>query len=305
MKKIERILSIIVLLLENEVIPATQLATRFNVTKRTIFRDIETIEMAGFPIVSFTGRKGGYSLLNSFKLRTYTYTDAEKQDILSALQMKEHFIEPTDYQNTIKEKIHLMQLNQSKTATSPLISFISPTLHRIEIEKETKHKNTHLSNALQQHVKMTIEYVSNQGEQTRRIIHPYELMLLNGSWYIHAYCEKRSAFRYFKVTRIRKLSTLEQTFELQRIPTKKEEVTGEWIKLSFKKNDLGKLYDYYTENEIQMVEDRIEVTFFSKHQDYLIPFLLMFGNEAQVITPLSLKKQHQEAIYRLQKTYSK
>lgn len=89
MKKIERILSIIVLLLENEVIPATQLATRFNVTKRTIFRDIETIEMAGFPIVSFIGRKGGYSLLNSFKLRTYTYTDAEKQDILSALQMKE------------------------------------------------------------------------------------------------------------------------------------------------------------------------------------------------------------------------
>ncbi|TFJ43039.1 transcriptional regulator [Carnobacterium divergens] len=305
MKKIERILSIIVLLLENEVIPATQLAMRFNVTKRTIFRDIETIEMAGFPIVSFTGRKGGYSLLNSFKLRTYTYTDAEKQDILSALQMKEHFIEPTDYQNTIKEKIHLMQLNQSKTATSPLISFISPTLHRIEIEKETKHKNTHLSNALQQHVKMTIEYVSNQGERTRRIIHPYELMLLNGSWYIHAYCEKRSAFRHFKVTRIRKLSTLEQTFELQKIPTKKEEVTGEWIKLSFKKNDLGKLYDYYTENEIQMVEDRIEVTFFSKHQDYLIPFLLMFGNEAQVITPLSLKKQHQEAIYRLQKTYSK
>lgn len=305
MKKIERILSIIVLLLENEVIPATQFATRFNVTKRTIFRDIETIEMAGFPIVSFTGRKGGYSLLNSFKLRTYTYTDAEKQDILSALQMKEHFIEPTDYQNTIKEKIHLMQLNQSKTATSPLISFISPTLHRIEIEKETKHKNTHLSNALQQHVKMTIEYVSNQGERTRRIIHPYELMLLNGSWYIHAYCEKRSAFRQFKVTRIRKLSTLEQTFELQKIPTKNEEVTGEWIKLSFKKNDLGKLYDYYTENEIQMVEDRIEVTFFSKHQDYLIPFLLMFGNEAQVITPLSLKKQHQEAIYRLQKTYSK
>lgn len=305
MKKIERILSIIVLLLENEVIPATQLATRFNVTKRTIFRDIETIEMAGFPIVSFTGRKGGYSLLNSFKLRTYTYTDAEKQDILSALQMKEHFIEPTDYQNTIKEKIHLMQLNQSKTATSPLISFISPTLHRIEIEKETKQKNTHLSNALQQHVKMTIEYVSNQGERTRRIIHPYELMLLNGSWYIHAYCEKRSAFRQFKVTRIRRLSTLEQTFELQRIPTKNEEVTGEWIKLSFKKNDLGKLYDYYTENEIQMVEDHIEVTFFSKHQDYLIPFLLTFGNEAQVITPLSLKNQHQEAIYQLQKTYSK
>lgn len=186
--------------------------------------------------------------------------------------MKEHFIEPTDYQNTIKEKIHLMLLNQSKTATSPFISFISPTLHRIEIEKETKHKNTHLSNALQQHVKMTIEYVSNQGEQTRRIIHPYELMLLNGSWYIHAYCEKRSAFRHFKVTRIRKLSTLEQTFELQRIPTKNEEVTGEWIKLSFKKNNLGKLYDYYTENEIQMVEDRIEVTFFFKASRLLDSF---------------------------------
>lgn len=304
MKKIERILSIIVLLLENEVIPATQLATRFNVTKRTIFRDIETIEMAGFPIVSFTGRKGGYSLLNSFKLHTYTYTDAEKQDILSALQMKERFIEPTDKQHTIKEKIHLMQLHPSNEVTNPLISFASPTLHRAEIEAETKQKNTQLTNALHNYLKLTIEYVSNQGEGTERTIHPYELMLLNGSWYVHAYCEKRAAFRHFKVTRIRKMTILDQHFDLQIPPTKKELLTGEWVKLYFKKDELGKLYDYYTQDEIRVVDNHVEVTFFSEYQKHLIPFLLMFGNGVQVITPLSLKKQHQASIIHLQKAYS-
>lgn len=93
MKKIERILAIIVLLLDNEVVSATELAQRFEVTKRTIFRDIETIELAGFPIISQPGRNGGFSLMNSFKLRTYTYNGEEKQDILNALNVKEGILE--------------------------------------------------------------------------------------------------------------------------------------------------------------------------------------------------------------------
>lgn len=63
MKKIERILAIIVLLLENEIVSTAQLAQRFDVAKRTIFRDIETIELAGFPIVAHAGRNGGFFLI--------------------------------------------------------------------------------------------------------------------------------------------------------------------------------------------------------------------------------------------------
>lgn len=100
MKKIERILAIIVLLLENEIVSTAQLAQRFEVTKRTIFRDIETIELAGFPIISHPGRKGGFSLVDSFKLQTYTYSGEEKQDILNALNIKEGLFGISDQQNT-------------------------------------------------------------------------------------------------------------------------------------------------------------------------------------------------------------
>ncbi|GGD03039.1 helix-turn-helix transcriptional regulator [Enterococcus wangshanyuanii] len=304
MKKIERVLAIIVLLLEDEVVPAKQLAQRFSVDKRTIFRDIETIEMSGFPIVSHQGRNGGFSLISSFKLRSYTYSEEEKQDILTALKMKEDLIDLDDHQHLIKEKLQLLQ-GTTSVARKPerLISFDSPTLHRPEIESETKLKNKQINLALTKKKKISIGYVSNKGILINQTIHPYELMLMNGSWYIYSYCEKQQDFRYLKVTRIRKLTVLEKTFKSIDRPNISTETPNEIITLNFRKEDLGKLYDYYLESEIKLKDDHIEVSFCANQQQYIVPFLLMFGDKAKVISPEYLKEQHKAAIKELQKTY--
>lgn len=305
MKKIERILAIIVLLLDNDLISTAQLAERFKVTKRTIFRDIETIELAGFPIISHPGRNGGFSLMNSFKLRTYTYSRSEKQDILNALAVKEGLFGTFDQQNMIKEKIALLQGESGQeNQWGSRFSFESPTMHRPEIEAQTKEKINNINCALQQNKKLLIDYVDNKGEHTERMIHPYEMMLMNGSWYIYSYCEVREACRYFKVTRIRRLRIEQATFVSSAYTNKKRhEVNDELVQLRFRKEDLGKLYDYYTENEIEVTDTHIDVTIYAHQQKTILPFLMMFGNGVKVIAPPELQELHKQEIVKLSKTY--
>lgn len=302
MKKIERILAIIVLLLDNDRVTTVQLAERFSVTKRTIFRDIETIELAGFPIIAQPGRNGGFSLLNSFKLRTYTYSHEEKQDILTALTIKEGLFGTTDGQNMIKEKITLLQ-EQERSKKN--LSFESPTVHRAEIEIETKLKINQINLALKEHHKLAIDYIGNSGELTQRVIHPYELMLMNGSWYLYSYCENRNDFRYFKMTRMRQIKILSTSFNTQPYSTSKELSTAnqEIIELRFRKNDLGRLYDYYTDKEMNIKETHVDVTIYANQQQTILSFLLMFGNGVQVLSPTSLKERHKAAIKKLNETY--
>lgn len=305
MKKIERILAMIVLLLDNEVVSATQLAQRFEVTKRTIFRDIETIELAGFPIVSQSGRNGGFSLMNSFKLRTYTYNGEEKQAILNALNMKESLFGLSDQKSTIKEKILALQVDDHQLKNpQQRFSFASPSMHRYEIEVETKLKIDRINTALKENRKLKITYVDNKGEFTHRVIHPYELMLMNGSWYIYSYCENRKNFRYFKVTRIRQIESQQTTFSpiihTEKTTTREND---EQIHLRFKKEDLGKLYDYYTDDEIDVSESHIDIRMYAAQQQTILPFLLMFGDSVTVVAPESLKKLHIQEIKKLTHVY--
>ncbi|MGX7245928.1 helix-turn-helix transcriptional regulator [Enterococcus quebecensis] len=305
MKKIERILAIIVMLLDNEVVSTAQLAQRFEVTKRTIFRDLETIEMAGFPIISHSGRNGGFSIINSFKLRTYTYSEAEKEAILSALNVKEGLFGIIDDQEIIREKItQLRGKTAQENKEKNHFSFESPTMHRPEIEAETKAKINQINLALKQNKKILIDYVDNKGEHTHRVIHPYELMLMNGSWYIYSFCENRESFRYFKVTRIRRLAIQIANFEPVDYSTKQlNEPNEENIQLRFKKEDLGKLYDYYTENEIEVKDTCVDVTIHGNRPKTILPFLLMFGNGVKVIAPEELKELHKQEISNLNETY--
>lgn len=305
MKKIERILAIIVLLLDHEIVSTAQLAERFDVTKRTIFRDIETIESAGFPIVSHPGRKGGFSLISSFKLRTYTYSSEEKQAMINALDITEGLFGTLDRQSLLKEKISLMQNeNKSFKQAKTSFSFDSPSLHRPEIEAETKEKMNQINRALKKRQQLIIEYVDNKGERTKRTIHPYEMMLMNGSWYLYSYCEVRKAFRYFKVTRIREILIQAETFELLDYSNEKQvEENGDLIRLRFKKEILGRLYDYYTESEIQVADTHVDVTIYANQQATILPFLLMFGDGVKVISPVELKERHKQEIFKLTQTY--
>lgn len=89
--KLERILAILVMILERKVL-ASELAEKFEVSTRTIYRDMDTLLYAGFPVVALPGKNGGFTMLDTYKLATFTFSEAEKQILLEALEARSEFM---------------------------------------------------------------------------------------------------------------------------------------------------------------------------------------------------------------------
>lgn len=298
--KIERLLSIIMLLLDKQIISANTLAKKFEVSKRTIYRDIETLEYSGFPIVSYPGVNGGFGLLDTFKIHSFTFNDYEKQKILNALQIQEQLLPFQESTSNIYKKLQVIQDMPIKKQNMTLTS---ATLHNPIVEKQTNEKLKELYTALTEHQKVNITYITANGDFSNRIILPLELTLQNGSWYLKAYCELRKDMRLFKITRIRKIEVLQIIFMIDIPLIEKKHDSQIEIQLSFTKKSLGKLYDFFLDEQMTITEDKVFVTFMYSKNHNIIPFLLMFGNQVEVIYPAFVKKQHIQYIKEMQKMY--
>lgn len=296
----ERILAIIIMLLDREIVTTTELAEQFNVTTRTIFRDIETIEYAGFPVVSQTGRNGGISLMNSFKLRSLTFTEDEKKVIIEALTIKEHLIGKSIEPSVIKEKIQI--LLESSSIIRPNISVSYASIHPPAIEQIVSSRNKIIEQAMLNKLKLRIHYIDGKGEDTTRIVWPHELGMFNGSWFMKAFCEARQDFRVFKVTRIRKLTILADVFIPRPINLGEwATIRAKWVKLEFSKTALGQIYDFYTEDEIQVLGETVMVTFNSQNLSNTAASLLGYGEKVTIVEPEELITEYQELVKNLTK----
>ncbi|TQR11014.1 helix-turn-helix transcriptional regulator [Psychrobacillus soli] len=287
MMKIERLLSMLVILLNKEIVSADELANKLEVSKRTIYRDVESLAISGLPVVTIHGRYGGIGLIPSYKMDKYLFSDKEKQKIIEALRLQ-HTILQEDNQILIGKLENL----KGDEGSYDNFTFYSPTLHRKEIEIETKEKLKTLRAAVTHQKKMKIKYISLNGEITNRVISPYSINLTDGSWYILGYCEKRNDSRIFKLTRIREFLILDEAC----ITMERKEFNStsiyEQVELIFHKDQLGKLYDFFLDEEIEVLLNNIKVTFKYDRNRNIIPFLLMFGNSVDVIKPDELKEEY-------------
>ncbi|MDT0001647.1 YafY family protein [Listeria cossartiae subsp. cayugensis] len=291
--KLERILAILVMILERKVL-ASELAEKFEVSTRTIYRDMETLLYAGFPVVSLPGKNGGFTMLDTYKLATFTFSEAEKQILLEALEARSEFM-LNDSQETLREKITLLQ---TEKPASNHIFFDSATQHRRQIEAEVKRKIAYIQKAFTTNKQLKISYIAMSGTETEREISPQKLNLMDGSWYLEAYCHKRAAVRHFKVTRITALKEIDKAI-MEIAETKYQPGEMERIVLEFPKNQLGKLLDYFLWEEMEIEEDFVRVTFLYDLERQIIPFLLMFGSAVKILEPASLQKDYKSEVEKL------
>ncbi|MDF2065624.1 YafY family protein [Bacillus sp. Cr_A10] len=294
--KTERLFSILVLLLNTDKISAEELAKKFEVSKRTIYRDLESLSMSGLPIISIHGRNGGVGLMPSYKMDKHLFTDVEKQKLIDALNIHQNMLQE-DNQILIEKLENL----QGIADAFENFSYYSPTLHRKEIEEEIKDKIKAIRKAITYKKKLKIKYTSMSGENTNRIVSPSNLQLKDGSWFMEAYCDKRQDKRLFKLTRIREYKELEEecikTIESETISTK----CYEEVELIFSKNQLGKLYDFFLEDEIKVNHNDITVTFTYDNNQNLLPFLLMFSSSVDVVKPEALKISYYRELNKINK----
>lgn len=299
--KIERLLALVVLLLSRTQVTASQMAQHFGVSKRTIYRDMSVLEAAGFPIVAVYGNEGGYQLMDGFKLHAYTFSEEEKAWLIRAIEMQHGLLDSTGLGREIIAKIELLLREE----LAPFqVSIEEGTLHRLAIEVETKMKVSCLQIAMSQREKLLISYVAANGQLTNRKISPWQLQLKNGSWYLRAFCDLRQDERYFKLTRMRQIEATTEKADPIQDPKATVEGTKQRVVCLFSANQLGKLYDFFTDQEITPLPNgQISVSFQEEPSKNLLPFLLMFGATVKVIEPESLRKAHLAIITQMKSIY--
>ncbi|MAW94752.1 MULTISPECIES: HTH domain-containing protein [unclassified Leeuwenhoekiella] len=210
LKRISRLTAILTQLQTRRLLTSTELAEKFSVSVRTIYRDIRALEQAGVPIITEEGK--GYALMEGYKIPPVMFTEAEANALITAEQLvlknkDASFIK--DYSEAI-EKIKAVLIYSQKDKVNLLSE---RTRFNQNLNRERNSNNlSELQFALTNFYLTKIDYVNVEEQLTTRIIEPFAL-LSTENWLLVAYCQLRKEFRYFRLDRIKKLQVLAKHFE--------------------------------------------------------------------------------------------
>lgn len=279
-----RLFKIIYYLLDKGFATANELAERFEVSVRTIYRDIDTLSSAGIPVYTETGRNGGIHLLNDFVLDKTVISEQEKKDILSALQGLS--IVSDAYEKDTLEKLSALFNVHS-------VNWLEVDFSRWGDKPRDNKKFELLKTAIIHNNCIKIYYADSYGKTCERIIQPLKLFYKSKDWYLKAYCRLKHDFRIFKLNRILTWELLDEHF----IPMSFPEIentsnqTYNRITLCFPNQIAYRVYDEFDTNQIKIDENGdLIVTADMPEDEWLIGYLLSFGTQVEIIEPVHLKK---------------
>lgn len=279
-----RLFKIIYYLLDKGSATAPELAERFEVSVRTIYRDIDVLSSAGIPVYAETGRNGGFHLLSDFVLNKTVISEKEKQEILSALQGLS--IVSGDCKKDTFEKISaLFNINH--------VDWLEVDFSRWGGNPEDNSKFETLKTAIIYNRCVKIFYAGSDGKVNERVIKPIKLLYKSKDWYIKAYCKSKQDFRIFKLNRIIKWELLQECFtpiDFLDYNDAYENVYGK-IVLRFHKEIAYRVYDEFDMTQISSEKNGdLVVAAEMPEDDWLIGYLLSFGGKVEIIEPVYLKK---------------
>lgn len=203
--KIDRLIGILSLLLQKDVVTAPYLAEHFEVSRRTINRDIEDLCKAGIPIVTRQGTGGGISIMDNYKISKTLITDMEMQDILAGLRSLDS-VNGTNQYKQLMEKLSAGSSDFLVGNQSVLIDLSSWYKDSLDPKIQM------IRNAIDTCRQISFYYYSPGGE-SMRIIEPYYLIFRWSSWYVWGWCNKQEDYRLFKLNRLEELAITETVFD--------------------------------------------------------------------------------------------
>lgn len=199
---INRLFGIMYMLLNKGTVTAKELAEHFEVSVRTIYRDIEVISQAGIPVYARKGKNGGICLMEQFVLNKMLMTKEEQQQILAALLSVE--------ETTASEAKEILQKLGNFFKTEP-VNWIAIDFSDWGGGQKKLYED--IKRAILTRKVICFDYYGQNRDMSRRTVEPLQLLFKEYIWYLSAYCRERKAPRLFKLTRIKKMEVLEESFE--------------------------------------------------------------------------------------------
>lgn len=296
--QINRLFEIIYILLERQCITAKELANRFEVSIRTVYRDIDILSAAGIPIYMTRGKGGGISLLPNFILNKTVLTKSEKAEILSALRA-----------------VQAVQSNQSRDVMqrlSHLFGEVQTDWLEIDFSSWRDHKNESdtfqtLKTAILSKRVVRFLYHNAYGKQSSRMAEPLKLCFKGQSWYLYAFCLHKYDYRFFKLRRIKDLNISMQ--EVKRVPpervfTEAAEENQDTVEVTLKLSE-KMAYRVYDEFDcVHKLDDgSFLVTCTFPCNDWLYYYIATFGEHCQVIEPPEMRVKMKDKLQKMLKFY--
>ncbi|OBZ17260.1 YafY family protein [Bacillus sp. FJAT-26390] len=302
--KLERLISMIYMLLNNEVLSASALAEKYKVSQRTIYRDIDAICAAGIPVVSFQGVNGGYGIMDSYKMDKSLLGSYDVSSLITIL----HSMSTVFDDERALETIHKLQTLQHGEA--------SPSL-TMDIGGSGAYNDSLriLRVAITECRVVRFEYVNAKSERKERCVEPISLLYKYDSWYLYGFCRERKDFREFKLPRMANLLASAEYFQKHsRLPERGNRyddaqiVSKVKVMLHFSIEYLARAMDFYYSAEKTFNEDgtltmTLEVDTWSVER-WLIPSLLSFGDGVIVVEPAEVRDRVKASIEKMLKRYS-
>ncbi len=307
--KIDRLVSIIMVLLDKERIGAQELADMFEVSTRTIYRDIDTINMAGIPIRSTSGVGGGFEIMKKYKIDKNIFSTADLSVILMGLSSLSDIIRGSELINALAKVRSFIPADKAKDIelkTNQICIDLSPWIGNQNIQTYLEI----IKKALQDCRLVSFEYIAHHGKKTVRTVEPYQLVLKSGHWYFQGYCHIRNDFRLFRLSRISNLQMKEENFiprdYLKPILEFEEilETMQTTIKIRIHKSIMDRVLDYCTyENFSSDSDEYYIVNFPFIENEYYYDILLGFGDKCECVEPLYIRTEMKRRIHNVAAIY--
>lgn len=305
--QINRLFEIVYLLLERKTITAKELANRFEVSTRTIYRDVEILSNAKIPIYATKGKGGGISLLDNFVLDKSMVSEEEQNEILFGLQsLKE--LKAGEGASALEKMGTLFKKKE--------IDWICIDFSGWGNEIKEKEQFEEIKQAILRQQVLKIEYYASDGKVSKREMEPMQLVFKDKSWYLKAYCKLKEDFRLFKMTRIRNLEVMNEKFERREMKQNAENQNKDNrkvpnikivnLKLKVDASLAYRVCDEFREKNITKDRDGnflIEVQY--PEDEWVYGYLLSFGDKIEILEPSYVKEQLAVTIEKMREKYQK
>ena len=307
--KVDRLVSIIMTLLNKERIGAQELAAMFEVSPRTIYRDIDAINMAGIPIRSISGVGGGFEIMPEYKIDKNVFSTADLLAILMGLSNLSNMIQSDELVNVLAKIKSFIPADRAKDIE------IKKNQINIDLSSWSGNRNIQpylqmIKTAIEDYKQISFGYIAHHGNKTVRTVEPYQLVLKSSHWFFYGYCYHRNAYRLFRLSRMSELQIEQKTFvprDYQQPILDFEtiiETMQEEIKIRIHKSVLDRVLEFCTcEHFLPDGDEHYIVDFPFLENEYYYDILLSFGDKCECLEPLHIREKMKQKIQNIAAIY--
>ncbi|MFE8700033.1 helix-turn-helix transcriptional regulator [Cytobacillus sp. FJAT-54145] len=299
-------LSMLLIILNKGKVTGKELADHFEVSLRTIYRDIEKIGEAGIPIASFGGKGGGYYIMDEYRVNNLFLNKSEANIFVEVMNNLDFLFGKNSHYNDI-----LLKFENTTKQNSSFTENLHINMSHFSMEKELIKQLALMNQSMEESRLLIIQYVNRHMEDEERVVEPLQIEFYKGHWYLIGFCRLRSDYRRFKLVRIRDVRLGDfyhrkklSKDDIEKLLIDRYDQQSTQITLKFTYRFGPHLSEFFSKDKITNVEEKYFLVRDSfPCNEGLMKFILGFGNDCEVIDPAELRNEMKAYVEQLYQKY--